>query len=203
MFSSQLKTKDVLWNLHFLIASSIRDRWDRLEQIASHPALNKCLVWGVAPLVNSVKHLNDVYAHVLHVESNYGLCQRFLNIWYWTCASYWMWYTFLLYILYSHSLSFIWFFCKFCLRNVNDLNLHFSKTGRAPQNSMDQVSASTWKKTRQRRGGWKLSRWWQLKYLFIFNPNLGKISNLTSIFSNGLVQPPTSDSGLGEAFFFQ
>ena len=33
--------------------------------------------------------------------------------------------------------------------------------------------------------------WWQLKYFSCSSRNLGKISNLTNIFSNGLVQPPT------------
>ena len=32
--------------------------------------------------------------------------------------------------------------------------------------------------------------WWQLKN-FLFSPSLGKWSNLTNIFSDGLVQPPT------------
>ena len=35
-----------------------------------------------------------------------------------------------------------------------------------------------------------LTRWWF--QIFFFHPYLGKIPNLTNIFSNGLVQPPPS-----------
>lgn len=34
----------------------------------------------------------------------------------------------------------------------------------------------------------KMTRWWQLKDLFIFIPTWGKISMLTHIFSDGLVK---------------
>ena len=38
-----------------------------------------------------------------------------------------------------------------------------------------------------------VSRWWQLKYFLIFTPKLGEdFSNLTHIFSDGLVQPRKS-----------
>ena len=46
--------------------------------------------------------------------------------------------------------------------------------------------------------GWlvarNLSRWWQLKYVLIFTPNLGEDEPILTYayFSKGLVQPPTS-----------
>ena len=46
--------------------------------------------------------------------------------------------------------------------------------------------------TRRTYLGEKPKKWWQLKYFFLFSPRkLGKISHLTDIFADGLVQPPT------------
>ena len=36
------------------------------------------------------------------------------------------------------------------------------------------------------------TRWWQLKYFFIFHPYLGKMNTFWLIFFNWVVQPPTS-----------
>ena len=59
---------------------------------------------------------------------------------------------------------------------------------------MEWVSSAIWKGKNPKRGQkLTMARWWQLKHFWNSHPYLGKISHLTSIFSDGLVQPPTGD----------